>query len=204
MVTFTEFTVKEVFEAIAKNGFTHLRKDWTAEDMQGIIYGGCVLQQGGMNLGVAVTRETDAAETDSTLVRQLDQFPCISPKWQTSGGGGSVADTIIQWNDKGMWSEDDEKFIYELPTYQDVVNMAHDVLEPYFDKVIRLENRAWNINKYPIYEAIVHRAQKEMRKNNITEDVIKEFTFQAMSGILYDDAFDYLKEVLERYFDVTT
>ncbi len=152
MATFTEFTVREVYEAIAKNGFAHIREEWTAQDFEGQIYGGCVLQQGGMNLGVAVNNETGENETSMTLATKLDEF-LIDPKnpWYTSNvghkGAGSI---IIYWNDKAEFVENEDgegEYIYDLPTYEAVTEMAYEVLEPFFDHVITLENREWNFKR---------------------------------------------------------
>lgn len=142
MVDTIEVTVRQVFNALKKNGFEHLRGSWFMfkdedgeqfEDMHDatkrtVVIGGCILGQGAINLG---------SDSD-TLIVQLNQFKNKSARWMTLDR--PVADSIIYWNDKigvdGLWA---------LPAYEDVVNMAHDILLPYFKEKITLKTYGWNI-----------------------------------------------------------
>jgi len=152
----TKLTVREVYEALKENGFTHLRGEWLLQDYsskaKGKIVGACILGQAALNLNLLPEWdiETEAKEVpvlthiyrtsnnsdvlierlnEYTLSHQLNRFG-VPPdsKWHTFG---NCAQTIIHWNDKG-----DENGNYALPTYKDVLDMAYDVLKPHFKKVI--------------------------------------------------------------------
>ena len=148
-----KFKVRDVYRALEANGFEHLREEWTADDMDGVIRGGCVLQQAGMNLGVVVGGEDE--DDSNSLLRKLDalgQVPSNS-KWVVSEYGSSptIGEAIIYWNDKYEWvynpkTQRDERR-YALKTYKQVAKMAYDLLEPYMDKSITLKEKDWNYKR---------------------------------------------------------
>jgi hypothetical protein len=48
-----------------------------------------------------------------------------------------VGTLITLWNDKGEYNENNG-YVYDLPTYDDVAQMVYEVLEPFFDEEITL------------------------------------------------------------------
>lgn len=157
---YVEKTVKEVYEAIEKNGLDHARGTWYTEGWKGA----CVLGQGAFNLGVLSTGDftnyilddINTAEYGGwgvvsqklarfTLEAQLNRFevPADSP-WHKAGNYKAGA-TIIGWNDEYAKEKDgsyildeDGNYTYALATYADVAKMAYDILSPYFDEVVTL------------------------------------------------------------------
>lgn len=129
-------TIREVYEALALNGFRYVRGNWVVEDVKGVANGACILGQGALNLGVEP--HTDLYSLES----QLNNFsvPVDSPwHWFNSG----LAATIIHWNDRAKFSYDLHRHVYLLRTYKQVLKMAYDVLSPHFDKTITLRKRDW-------------------------------------------------------------
>lgn len=142
-------TVKEVFESIKENGFEHLRGSWYDTGIDGKIKGGCVIMQGGLNLNIIASGEdviriapsanyrlTDMLGQHS-LQQQLNTIPAPRDgKWYNlETGAGS---TIIHWNDLIKYDEEENKIGFVLETYEEVVDMARDVLEPYFDRELTI------------------------------------------------------------------
>jgi len=184
-----EVLISDVFEALAKDGFVHIRGSWTEADVQGMITGGCVLQQGALNLGVTTmyaipgegipedSKSIDGAglygdEDPYGLIAQLNRFSIRKgSKWtdvpdnddlsslETLESRG-LANVIITWNDTKLneighyeYSDDGDVYVidrptgYALPTYQDVIEMAREVLAPYMDRKIILRERQWNYKR---------------------------------------------------------
>lgn len=133
------FTVKQVYDALAKDGFEHLRAQWTAQDIHGVITGACVLGQAAINLGVVPSDD----DSEFSLLYQLNKFD-VEPnsKWDTGDKAGS---TIVLWNDKRSYDRTGATIGYWLNTYKEVTAMAYDVLSPHFDKTITLEKKEWKI-----------------------------------------------------------
>jgi len=160
-----EVTVKEVFEAIKKNGFDHIRSNWIITS-DGKPVGACVLGQGALNLGVAAeynyygninnlvpgysdmpwpqqekahTAITRTAKKHS-LIAQLNKFKADKgSKWVTGEAGSSRAgDLIVYWNDAREYVSEDDFRDYRLKTYEEVVDMAYDILKPHFDEKLEL------------------------------------------------------------------
>lgn len=142
-----KLNVHEVFEALKENGFEHLRTTWFGTK-DGKISGGCILGQAALNLNLYVTTENiypaidikDTFQTDInstisqySLESQLDRFLNRAKKWDYTDRPKGLASTIIHWNDKEVRGIRVE---WALPTYQDVVDMAYDVMKPYFRRVI--------------------------------------------------------------------
>lgn len=145
-----EVSVRDIFLALKENGFYHLRQEWTAEDVDGVIVGGCLLQQGAMNLGVK-------AHGYASLQNKLNQFDFIdsNSRWSLMEEN-PVGDLLIHWNDAttSKWIKDKDNFEggrwvdgYLLPTYEDVVKMAEEILNPFMDKKVYLEEKDWNFRK---------------------------------------------------------
>lgn len=86
--------------------------------------------------------------TPFSLETQLNEFdvPSTSP-WSVNDLHGAGA-TIIHWNDKldYDYSGDKKKMVYALPTYEDVISMARDILSPHFDKIITLAIKEYKWN----------------------------------------------------------
>lgn len=160
MATVTK-TVEEVYNALVKNGFEHLRGEWISY-LDGKLAGGCALGQTAINLGVfAYSPFEDDLYTAGvyldwankywkndnsgwkqtkpkvrTIANELDKFE-VSPSspWFTGEDAGG---TIMGWNDAIDWNADAEGRIYKLKTYQEVAQMAYDVLSPHFKKKVTL------------------------------------------------------------------
>lgn len=144
--TYIKVTVEEIYEALKKNGFEHLRGVWYKGNGGDLIAGGCVLQQGAMNLGVATI------DSDASLYSVLNRFiVSTASKWsehpatkfklsEMDRGAGSV---IVRWND--AYNEKDKSWV--LPTYEDVIAMAYEVLRPFFKKTVKLETHEWNFKR---------------------------------------------------------
>lgn len=168
-----EFIVQEVIDAIKVDGLEHLRGQWI-DAYAGKLYGGCVLGQGAINLGVlpdinVLPAGLYSKQSGNGLVYQLNQFRNVSPKWSTHPPNGpmivvdadfpdekepafyygaegntinpetlrSCGDAIITWNDleKIPYDGDSE---YALATYEEVAQMAADILAPYANEKITL------------------------------------------------------------------
>lgn len=140
----TTKTVKEVWEALDKNGLEHVRGVWF-DYMDGKISGGCVLAQTGLNLNAVPTNESGHGNISGvrgfspyTIAEQLDKFeaPKEGPWGQDSHEGAGGA--IIYWNDKAEYDSEAKRIEYVLKTYREVSKMAYEILSPYFDKTVEL------------------------------------------------------------------
>lgn len=143
------FTVREIFEAIKQNGFEHLREQWFSYNPENKAIGGCVLGQAGLNLGIPVDPEFASGDDTNTtnLYSKLNSFD-TPDKWIDKNDPASTekaGEAIVYWNDRhafdaggGFARDDDDNYIWVLPTYKEVVEMAREILEPYFDETIEL------------------------------------------------------------------
>lgn len=143
--TFAEydtFTIKQIYDALAKNGFQHLRGKWTSQDINGVTVGACVLGQAALNLGVV---DHSAYDEEDTLVAVLNQFD-VDPdsKWFNYDQDG-VGSTIVYWNDLEEIDQDDNPLGYTLKTYPEVVAMAYDLLSPIFDQTVSIATKEWSL-----------------------------------------------------------
>lgn len=144
-VTTKEYTLREIFEAIKKNGLLHLRGEWYGTNDKGKVNGACVLGQAAFNLNVPAN---DNYSPEGNLESELNNFPLDqNSKWATYNGSRiyKVGDAIITWNDAYSFEKDGRvaqdskgRSKYALRTYDQVVKMAHEILEPYFDKTVSL------------------------------------------------------------------
>lgn len=146
----TTKTVREVYEALAKNGFDHLRGMWFR---LGDNVGGCILAQAGFNLGVIITTDDYSAfgldewveqanyedEPIRTLHGALNRFKVDPdhPKYLRTAITRGIGDQILYWNDL---TERDETGadVYVLKTYKDVADVAYELLEPFMDETVEL------------------------------------------------------------------
>lgn len=151
MTTVTK-TVREVYEALARNGFEHLRGSWYYE-FSNEKFGGCVLAQAAFNLGVLATSDETSYfgigdylddvwdERVYTIYDALNQLEVSrDSKWfAIDSESAKAGQHIIHWNDltllDGNGDPTDE---YVLKTYKEVADMAYDILEPHFDKEVVL------------------------------------------------------------------
>lgn len=156
-------TVREVYKALKKNGFEHIRGTWSTAE------GGCVLMQTAWNLDVRATgwaghedaiasigeppngtkaynewqdkyyKEVDRLNSFA-LERQLDKWtvPDDSPWSDDETRGSGLGAVIIHWNDKSVYDEKMQEVRWALPTYEDVAKMAYDLLSPHFDEPVQL------------------------------------------------------------------
>ena len=138
-------TVKQVFEALEKNGFEHIRGSWFkfSETNSNLVVGGCVLGQAAINLGVLQPIDSeDDYEIDGSLVAALDRIKPTTGKWNEERYFSGLAEQIIYWNDKTK--RINGKLVYALPTWEDVVEMARDCMTPHFKEKITLSTYEWN------------------------------------------------------------
>lgn len=140
------FTVREIFEAIKQNGFEHLREQWFSYNPENKAIGGCVLGQAGLNLGIPVSPEGEEENADN-LWAKLNNFNTpekwidkLNPEFTKKAG-----EAIVFWNDHHEYDEhgdaaenDAGEYVWTLPTYKEVVEMAREILEPYFNETIEL------------------------------------------------------------------
>lgn len=138
------FTVREIFEAIKQNGFEHLREQWFSYNPENKAIGGCVLGQAGLNLGIPVDPENE--EKSDNLWAKLNSFD-TPKKWldkENPEFTRKAGEAIVFWNDRHVMDGDDYaendngEFIWVLPTYKEVVEMAREILEPHFEETIEL------------------------------------------------------------------
>jgi len=126
-------TVRQAYEALAKNGFRHLREAWTKEDIEGVITGGCLLQQGALNLGV---RNHDG---NNSLYEQLNKYSSRNQH----GAMEPLGRALVMWNDAKIYNYEKQKYRWVLPTYKAVIKKAYELMEPHFNKTLELEKREW-------------------------------------------------------------
>lgn len=156
-------TVREVYEALEKNGFEHLRGSWFIKNEDGVVIGGCILAQTGVNLGVLVKGHEGVpperyGELDNTLTRhtfdllsQLNRFWVSeeAPKFSHSADGNGLGDQIVRWNDAvelGFVEKDGFlKKVYVLKTYEEVAAVARELMEPFFDETVELIEFDWKV-----------------------------------------------------------
>lgn len=138
---FKTFTVEEIFEALKQNGLEHIRQDWISVK-DGKVVGACALGQAAYNLNVpAYEEQVDIfgayINANGNIYDALNDFglgkgsPWFDEDFMAEDF--SVADTIIFWNDRKSSAG-----TYTLKTYAEVVNMAREVLEPYFKETVEL------------------------------------------------------------------
>jgi hypothetical protein len=132
-----EIDVEEVFEAIKKNGFEYVREAWFSYEPDGTVKGGCVLGQAALNLSVPASNE-EVYETN--LVYALDNLGGVeNEKWidpAFCSAGTPIGGAIVAWNDRMVGV--DGAMQYVLKTYEEVTQMAYDLLSPYFGEKIYL------------------------------------------------------------------
>jgi len=152
---YVEKTVKEVFEALKKNGFEHGRGTWFT-DLENEKPTACILGQGAINLGVwgftpsthgiyyqsSIDEYNERPSSLNTIIGALDQFEVDEDNPWFMGRHAGAGTTIIAWNDKcdEIWdpAKQDHVLVYVLTTYKAVVKMAEDILKPHFDKTVEL------------------------------------------------------------------
>jgi hypothetical protein len=129
-----KFNGRAVFEAIEQNGVEHLRGDWYGtfgED--GKPDQACVLGIAAFNLGIAGHAQLGKNE-GANLLEQLNtlEVPGTS-RWYSDA---ALGDTLIYWND--MASRSHVEYTANngwALSWNEVVEMARDLLTPYFDHV---------------------------------------------------------------------
>jgi len=155
------FTVEEIFEALKKNGLTHLRGQWISAPDQKVV-GACVLGQAAYNLGVPANGDYEPKQGYGNLYEELVNFEVTESPWLNEefykgssywdssidapfegAEESNVADLIIFWNDRREYKVGDNgMFIatgeWKLKTYDDVVNMAREIMEPFFSNEVKL------------------------------------------------------------------
>ena len=133
---------RALYEAMKEgNGVEHIRGEWFLLDDNGKPTAGCALGLMAINLGV---KGRESVNTEANLYSQLVKLPVVpeDSKWSYDPYDStyqldSVASAIITWNDanKHVYNplNNREELEYILPTFEEVHQMVHDVLEPYFD-----------------------------------------------------------------------
>jgi hypothetical protein len=153
-------SVRDIYEAIAKNGFDHVREAWLTVDWQTGNIGACVLGQAAINLGIVPIQNLNEMKADEIggalngiFRRQLNKLGEAIPKWQNPDAGHHlIGDVIIFWNDLVDYDDEGESEGYHLPTYEDVTKMAYEVLSPHFDKEIILSTFIWQEDPEPLWQ----------------------------------------------------
>jgi hypothetical protein len=162
-------TVEDVFRGAEKNGFEHLREVWLSyKDADGSTAryptGGCILGQAALNneivgdlgdvllselinlMGTDLYTDVESSLRPYSLIGQLDRFEIsVDSRWKIPDrSDGRLLGTVIMfWNDE-MNEYADE---YVLPTYADVVNMAREVMTPFFSETLRVME--YDYHDYP-------------------------------------------------------
>lgn len=168
--TTIEVDIEDVYKALKKNGFEHLRGQWF--DLAGDKKGACVLGQAAMNLGVYAALEGASYSTqywyneaieighyqelrnfahDHSLAEALNEFQLENPAtnpWTPICDWGMdeyrIGSVIIYWNDLVERDPDGNFVGYELKTYAEVAEMAYDVLKPFFGQKITVATFDYN------------------------------------------------------------
>lgn len=153
------FTVEEVFEALAKNGLEHIREEWISADNEKVV-GGCVLGQAAYNLKTPAFEEQYDLQDEEIigsvgdLYDELNVFAAKDSRWYNDAtkeamgnDEAGIAEVIVYWNDKRAKNDKGQYlrpkgnswgYVYELETYAEVVQMAREVMEPYFTHTVKL------------------------------------------------------------------
>jgi hypothetical protein len=146
-------TVKEVYEAIKLNGLDQIRETWVHTDDDGNIVAGCIIMQGAFNLKVVPSDEVEDEpweteyDYENTLLGQLNILSVPEGKYSKIIGKSirGVGDAIIHWYDEVNPNFRDEYDAegnpinyYYLSTYEDALKMVKTLLEPYFDRTLKL------------------------------------------------------------------
>ena len=153
------FTVEEVFQALEKNGLEHIREEWISAANDKVV-GGCVLGQAAYNLKTPAfdeqydLQDEEMIGTDGNLYDELNAFAALDSRWynedvkQSMGNeDAGIAEVIVYWNDKRVKNDKGQYirpkgnswgYVYALETYAEVVEMAREVMEPYFASEIKL------------------------------------------------------------------
>lgn len=132
-----EFTIKEIFEALKKNGLEHIRRGWEIFGIDGLKpIGACALGQAGFNLGVVAKPNPYTANRMYSLYEQLRTIKI--PSNYSTQYGYNCADVIVNMND--AMDEGEEDFIF---SYEEIVKAAEEILTPHFKETLKLEVREW-------------------------------------------------------------
>lgn len=159
--------VREAWEALGKNGFEHIRSDWFSYGEDGLIVGGCALGQMALNLG-AIPYDVKPYDNnltpvedgfDHNLLSQLNRFQNVAEAWivpdDTRSGAydpTACGSAIIYWNDATIETGEINSYgepisEYILKTYEEVSNMAREILEPYFDEEVELVEYNYQVSQ---------------------------------------------------------
>lgn len=173
-VSLKTFTVKEVYDALAANGFEHLRGKWIDVDSQGKPVGGCVLGQTAVNLGVfAESEQFSDALYDVYITQRIpddddeEDYRSVDDRVDADMETYSHNTLEVQLNrflvpDDSPWNygageagsviihwndqpSDDGKG-YALATYEAVTEMAYDILSPLFDETVTIAVQEYDLS----------------------------------------------------------
>jgi hypothetical protein len=161
-IEYKEITVKEAFEAGAENGFDLLRGEWFSYEGKTYPVGGCFLGQAAINKGVVAESFALKVETGYSsmaeglnLHDQLNRFLIpVDSKWVIPSPFNSLTirelgRVITHWNDAV------EGQVYVLRTYKEIVNMAREVMTPFFDEKILVISHDYRIKDLAEQFAVV-------------------------------------------------
>jgi len=151
---------RALFEAMKiGEGVEHLRGEWFHLDSNNKPTGGCAMGLMAINLGVQGTNSVNPGANLEEQLRKL--YLPQGSKWNIPeySDRSSVAAAIIYWNDTtrddggdGGWGDLEYTVEYVL-TFEEVHQMVHDVLEPYFATEFVVD--VWEFDRpnfsYPYY-----------------------------------------------------
>lgn len=164
---------RALYEAMKVNGVEHIRGEWFTFDADGKPVAGCAMGLMAINLKVKVN---DSINAGANLYEQLRHLPVAEDnRWYEAPDEGAtygfftdgtpvpypnVADSIINWNDRDRyvyktivdsWDNSQRQVEvreYVLSTWEEVHQMVHDVLEPYFATEFVVDEWEWDANDF--------------------------------------------------------
>lgn len=149
-------TGREIYEAIAKDGFNVLRGDWFSTDEQGKPRA-CLLGGAAINLGVYAHahQEDEAAEGRKGIQEVLDREYVQDTKWletiHLESSFVSISTAIINNFDKTIWNRSElipGRQYEQVPghvnawyalTWDESLEMCKDLLTPVWDKSFTID-----------------------------------------------------------------
>jgi len=187
------FTVRAVYDALAKNGFEHLRENWFDGWNNGKPVGACVLGQAALNLDIIADNEGDKrwGALYDKLWKQLsaketpsDDEPEDEAEWQA-------------WQKNWDNYNDAEEFLNEGYVEYSLVSQ----LDNFYNN-----NEKWNDTGYPsrsVGSLIIHWNDKYENEYKYDDDGRIVSSEQVYVLPTYEDVKKMAYEIMEPFFDKT-